>query len=134
MKAKKYLFFTIAVAALAVVFNLQNKAEADAKKSYLKFQTGKALIIDVREKVEVKEGMIKGAIWIPLSRIESDSLKEIEHLKKLTEGKELYLYCRSGNRSGKVQTILKQAGIEAYNLGSFSELIKQQLPTQPGIE
>jgi rhodanese-related sulfurtransferase len=117
-----------------LVFNtfFRNRAEADVKESYAKISQGKAIIIDVREESEVKEGMIKGALWIPLSKISSNPKSESEIIKKLGLGKEIYLYCRSGARSGKVQSILADEGIKSINLGGFSSLASENLPTQPG--
>ena len=117
-----------------LVFNtfFRNRAEADVKESYAKISQGKAIIIDVREESEVREGMIKGALWIPLSKISSNPKTESEIIKKLAQDKEIFLYCRSGARSGKVQSILSEEGIKSINLGGFSSLASENLPTQPG--
>ncbi len=113
-------------------FFFKNKAEADAKKSYESFLASKAIIIDVREESEVNEGMIKGAVWVPLSKLEANSKKEIDLIKKMSTDKQIFIYCRSGNRSGKAQSILKEAGVVSVNLGGYSGLVKESLPTQPG--
>ena len=113
-------------------FFIKNQAEADAKKSYESYKAGKAILIDVREKAEVKAGMIKGALWIPLSKLEADPKEEVEKLKQLTANKEIYVYCRSGNRSGRVKSLLKDAGISSINLGGYSGLVNDSLPIQPG--
>ncbi len=116
------------------IFNtfIRNHAEADVKESYSKIIQGKAIIIDVREESEVKEGMIKDALWIPLSKIDANPKAETESIKKLAQGKEVFLYCRSGARSGKVQGILEKEGVKSVNLGGFSSLSNENLPTQSG--
>jgi len=111
---------------------IKNHAEADAKKSYENYEIGKGIFIDVRERQEVESGMIKGALWFALSDIEKDVKGSAKKIKELSAGKEIYLYCRSGNRSGKVKEYLKKEGVEALNVGGFSSLIEQGLPTQPG--
>jgi phage shock protein E len=85
-----------------------------------KFEINKAsnpILIDVRTDSEWNEGFIETAIHIPLDRI----LKEI---KSLTADKEqmIYLYCRSGNRSGKAEQALQRLGYtNAKNIGGIKE-------------
>lgn len=116
---------------LTILFSLIiSNAHADVKEPYEQYLKGKAIIIDVREEDEVKEGMIKGAHWIPLSRIEKDKKNEIEGIKNLASNKNIFLYCRSGKRSGKVQSYLNDSGIKSSNIGGFSELVSAGFPTQ----
>lgn len=114
-------------------FNLffKNTAQADARKAYDDYINGKAVFIDVREKDEVDEGMIKGALWIPLSELKANPEATVSKVKELTKGKEIYVYCRSGNRSGKFINTLSEHGIKAINMGGFGDLVSEKLPTQP---
>jgi rhodanese-related sulfurtransferase len=132
MKKLNKLFFISLMSLLIYNFFIKNKAEADAKQSYDQFLAGKAVFIDVREEAEVNEGMIKGAMWIPLSLIEQDKKGQIEKIRTLTKDKEIYLYCRSGGRSGKVKGYLEDAGLKAVNMGGFGSLQSENIPTQPG--
>ncbi len=91
------------------------------REAFADTQVNKAVFIDVREADEVKTGMIKGALWFPLSRVQKDENWK-KDLTALTSGKKIFLYCRSGNRSGKVLEILKGAGIESQNLGGYEDL------------
>lgn len=75
-----------------------------------------ALFVDVRTPGEFAAGHVHGSRNIPLDRIEH----HIEELKKT--GKPVVLVCASGNRSGRAASILKSAGIEAYNAGSWVNL------------
>ena len=85
-----------------------------------KFESNKLsnpILIDVRTDSEWNEGYIETAIHIPLDRI----LKEIE---SLTADKEqmIYLYCRSGNRSGIAEKALQRLGYtNAKNIGGIKE-------------
>ena len=85
-----------------------------------KFEINKAsnpILIDVRTDSEWNEGFIKTAIHIPLGRI-------LEEIESLTADKEqmIYLYCRSGNRSGKAQKALQRLGYtNAKNIGGIKE-------------
>jgi len=62
-------------------------------------------ILDVREPHENTEFNI-GGILVPLGKIQTMQLDEIENLKD----EELIVYCRSGNRSGQACLILAAAG------------------------
>jgi phage shock protein E len=81
--------------------------------------TGMSLtVIDVRTEAEWNTGHLEGALhieWQDILEISSDIPKD----------EEIYLYCRSGNRSGKATKILLDAGyVNAKNAGSISEASK----------
>ena len=132
MKKMTNVVYVILFGFIIFNFFIKNSAEADVKKSYESYLSDKAVFIDVREENEVQDGMIKGAIWIPLSKISSNQEKEIIKIKELTKDKKVFVYCRSGSRSGRVQEYLKQAGVEAINMGGYSGLVSENLPTQIG--
>ncbi|MEZ5695519.1 MAG: rhodanese-like domain-containing protein [Sphingomonadaceae bacterium] len=60
---------------------------------------GNVTLIDVRRPDEFAEGHIAGATNIPLDTFDPAALPR-------EEGKQLILYCRSGNRSGKAAELL----------------------------
>lgn len=70
-----------------------------------------AVVLDVRTEGEFKMGHLERAINIDMLR--SDFPLRISALRK---DKTYYVYCRSGNRSGKACSLLKSQGYEAYNL------------------
>lgn len=73
------------------------------------------LVIDVRTTQEWQSGHLEEAIHIEWQDILSIS-------ESVSKDKEIYLYCRSGNRSGKATKILIDAGfINAINAGSIQE-------------
>jgi rhodanese-related sulfurtransferase len=74
-------------------------------------------IIDVRETWEHQETNI-GGLNIPLGNVPT-RLGELESLKEL----ELIVYCRTGNRSGKVKQFLQQQGFNKVRnlLGGIEE-------------
>lgn len=74
------------------------------------------LIIDVRSPQEYAGGHIKGSINIPLDRIASEAVE----LKK--KNVPIITCCQSGMRSGMAKRLLKSAGIEVYNGGSWDSL------------
>ncbi len=75
------------------------------------------IIIDVRTPQEFKSGHVTGSRNIPLSDIKNN----IEFIKKLN--KPVVLCCASGMRSAQATNILKGAGIDAINAGSWRSLV-----------
>ncbi len=128
MKKSGLLFLVI---FFSFIFS-NNHAKADAIESYNHYLEGKAIFIDVRELQEVNEGMVKGALWFPLSKIEADKKNEIAKIKEIALNKEIFLYCRSGRRSEIVRGFLSEASIPSTNLGGFSDLVDAKIPTQSG--
>ena len=79
--------------------------------------SNEVIVIDVRSLEEVKTGIIESAIHIEWTEIE----KEISN-KDISKDQSIYLYCRSGNRSGKATAILEKMGfINAKNVGGIIE-------------
>lgn len=72
-----------------------------------------AIILDVRSPQEFDRGNIKGSKNIPVITIQ----KEINNIKKWN--KPVITVCQSGARSGVAKSLLKAAGIEVYNGGSW---------------
>lgn len=132
MKKITNFLFPVLLGFMIYNFFIKNTAEADATQSYQQVLEGKAVIIDVREQDEVKDDMIKGALWFPLSKMEENRTSVIRTIKEMAQGKNIYVYCRSGNRSGRVKGHLKEANIASINLGGYSALVNDKLPTQPG--
>ena len=79
------------------------------------------LIVDVRSLEEVKTGIIQDAIHIEWTQID----KEINTID-ITKDQPIYLYCRSGNRSGKATVILEKIGFtNVINAGGIKEAAKK---------
>ena len=79
-----------------------------------------AVIIDVRTEAEWKEGHLEGAVLIPHERI----VEGITAVAPDKKGK-IYLYCRSGRRTGIAFDALKQTGYEnLVNLGTMQNASK----------
>ncbi len=71
-----------------------------------KIDAGEAInLVDVREPHEHTEFNI-GGLLLPLGKVQTMQVDEIEDLKDDT----VYVYCRSGNRSGQACLILDTMG------------------------
>jgi len=69
-------------------------------------------LVDVREPAEHAEYNI-GGILIPLGKVQTMQIEEIEDLKQ----EEVIVYCRSGRRSLNAAMVLEQLGFSnVYNL------------------
>ena len=76
-----------------------------------------SILVDVRTDAEWNDGYIETAIHIPLNEL----MQKIEIIAKNKE-KRIYLYCRSGNRSGNAEQVLQSNGyIKARNIGGINE-------------
>lgn len=81
-----------------------------------------ALIIDARTAKEYAGGHISGAINIPFDIV----VKQFEALR-IAKDRQVVLYCRSGNRSGKALASLEKAGYSnLHNGGGFNGLMAKQ--------
>ena len=79
------------------------------------------VVIDVRSLEEVKSGVIQDAIHIEWTEIDT----EISMID-IPKDQPIYLYCRSGNRSGKAADILKNIGyVNVINAGGIKDAAKK---------
>jgi len=75
------------------------------------------LIIDVRTESEWNTGHLARAIHLPLDIFEQNIASLIEDKQQI-----VYLYCRSGNRSGKALQIMQGLGyVNAKNAGGVGD-------------
>ena len=76
----------------------------------LKLESSEILnLIDVREDEEVAEGIIAGAIHIPLGDL-------VARINELDKSKEYIVICRSSGRSGRATQFLTQEGYDVTNM------------------
>lgn len=74
--------------------------------------TSNALLLDVRTDAEFASGHLKGATQIDFYRDDFE-----EAIAALDKNQPVFVYCRSGNRSGKAAKQMKAMGFkEVYNL------------------
>ena len=78
-----------------------------------KIDNGESIhLVDVREPHEHADFNI-GGLLLPLGKVQTQQIEEIEDLKNET----VYVYCRSGNRSGQACLILDTLGFtDTFNV------------------
>ena len=108
--------FIMALMALTVLLSTgctpSGLASVSPKEAAMMLSDQKAIIVDVREDGEWKEGHIAGAIHIPLAQV-AGRLSELAQYKD----RNMVVQCRSGKRSAKAASTLQDAGFtKVYNL------------------
>ena len=97
-------------------------------KEELENNSRNIVLIDVRNQAEFKQVSIKGADLIPLRNIESG--ESIEMIREMIRGKKLYVHCKSGKRSLKALTILKESNINGVNvIGGIDAWTSEIMPS-----
>ena len=73
------------------------------------------ILLDVRTQEEYEEKHIPGSILIPVDELEKRAETELPD-----KNKDIFVYCRSGNRSTTASNILSELGYKkVYNLGGI---------------
>lgn len=106
---------------LSSLLSPYSMAEIDPMVAYTMVEEGKAVIIDSRERGELSEGMIEGALWFPLSFTEVENWKNT-FMPYLHNARKIFVY---GNESGSAQRltdILTANNMDAVNVGTFHSL------------
>jgi phage shock protein E len=70
-------------------------------------QTKDAVVVDVRTKPEVEQGVIPGAVNFD---VKSEAFEA--QIKKLDKNKTYFLYCKGGVRSNKAANLMKSLGFQ----------------------
>lgn len=109
MKNKTYIITGVVILFLVVLFmvtptkNISNFRGAEFIEKYS--NTEGAVLLDVRTPEEFASGHIQSAI-----NIDFQNPSFAEDVKKLDTSKPYFVYCRSGNRSGKAVSFMKENG------------------------
>lgn len=82
-----------------------------------------AVLVDVREAAEWKEGHVKGATFLPLSELKEANAEAVA--KKLPKDKIIYTHCRAGRRSVAAAELLEKMGYDVRPLKpGFEDILK----------
>jgi rhodanese-related sulfurtransferase len=72
--------------------------------------TAGVALLDVREPDEYEAGHVSSAVLIPLGELP-------DRTAEIPAGRPLYVICHSGRRSGLAVRALREAGVDAWNVG-----------------
>jgi rhodanese-related sulfurtransferase len=91
-------------------FTKHRVKEVDPVETNRQLEAGAAVVVDVRELHELREGSIPGSRHIPLGQLQA-------HVGELLAAPEVIFVCRSGARSAAATTALTRAGHpNAFNM------------------
>lgn len=116
------LFFSSTLLAVqATAAQPEAKAHTGQQQTATAEKAGTAIWIDVRTAEEFNAGHLAGALHIPHEQIAAK-------IAAVTEDKnaEIYLYCRSGRRSGLALEALQAMGYSKVTNAGGYEALKQQ--------
>jgi phage shock protein E len=127
---KKLSFLIIFLLASVLVAQAQQPAQKNIVKpdpqALAQIKAGKAYLVDVRTPAEFDGGHLQYS-----KNINFNSPDFRTQVAKLDKSKPVYLYCRSGNRSGKAADTLKALGFHSYyNIGGFEQLKTDGFPAE----
>jgi rhodanese-related sulfurtransferase len=100
------------------MFNFLKRLFTKDNSAILQAMEKGAVIIDVRNPNEFRQGHIQGSKNIPVNEIRS----KVEMIRKWN--KPVITVCLSGGRSAAAKSVLSAAGIEVYNGGPWYSLRK----------
>jgi rhodanese-related sulfurtransferase len=89
--------------ALLTADEAQAQPTIDVTETQRRLDSGAALLIDVREPEEWRDGHVPGAVHLPLGQLDA-------RLSEIPREQDILLFCRSGNRSGRATAALRSIG------------------------
>ncbi len=92
-------------------------------------ESGGAVLVDVREPDEWRDGVAHPAELLPLSDLKG-ARKLWRPFLEAHRGRPILLYCKSGVRSGAAAAALRAQGFDAVNMGGFSSWLRSGLPVR----
>lgn len=120
-------FLTLILLMAAALFSNKKSGDLDPQTFKEELENQPGVVIDVRTPGEYDAGHLAETDYL-IDFLSDDFDKEID---KLDKNKTYYLYCRSGNRSGKAMKKMLDAGFqEVYNVGGYEELVAAGIPSK----
>ncbi len=108
----------IVAALVATSLSAADVKTLDPAEAAKRVAAGTAVLVDCREPVEWASGVVASATLLPLSDLRGDR-KAWAPFLEANKGKEIIIYCRSGNRAGQAATLLAAEGKTTANAGGF---------------
>lgn len=119
------LFLAFALLPLAAAHAADAPATATLDEAREALQTGRTMVVDVREPEEHAEGVAAGAKLLPLRQAAARFTSLVPD-----KNQPVLLVCRTQNRSGALAKALRDAGYTQvrYVVGGMSEWQRRGLP------
>jgi len=97
--------------------------------AYAAANSGKAIVIDVREPKERRGGVAEPAVLLSYSDFRGRRTQWKTFLEQ-NRNQRFLIYCGAGVRSGEAVVVLRREGYRAESLGSFRDWTKAGLPVR----
>lgn len=124
------LLFSLLFSLMTSLASAADAPRISAAEAAQRVADGKAVLVDVREPEEWTEsGVAAPAELLPMSDFNGEQKLWKPFLEKHA-GKEIILYCRSGNRSGRVAQKLAEQKLSVANAGAFKDWQSANLPVR----
>ncbi len=105
--------------------------QVSAPEAARQVAAGTAVLVDVREPAEWADtGVAAPAVLLAKSSFDAELSGGWKSFLEQHRGREIILYCRSGNRSGQVAAALAAQGYQVANAGGFKEWQAAGLPVR----
>ncbi|CAM3310392.1 rhodanese-like domain-containing protein [Asticcacaulis taihuensis] len=103
------------------LFTVKNLTPAEVREG---MEKDEIVLVDVRELNEHNAERIKGAVSVPLSRLETAKLPD-------AEGKRIVMHCAGGVRSARAVTVCRKRGltVDHHLAGGIAAWKAHGLPT-----
>jgi rhodanese-related sulfurtransferase len=103
------------------LFTVKNLTPAEVREG---MEKDEIVLVDVRELDEHNAERIKGAVSVPLSRLETAKLPD-------AEGKRIVMHCAGGVRSARAVTVCRKRGltVDHHLAGGIAAWKAHGLPT-----
>jgi rhodanese-related sulfurtransferase len=99
-------------------------------EAFARVQRGDAVLIDVREQPELREGLAAPARWIATSHVAADDAPFEAFARALPRDKQLIFYCAAGGRAQRAAEKLAARGHRTANAGAYADWAAAGLPTR----
>jgi rhodanese-related sulfurtransferase len=116
---KTFLLIALVIAVFFIVQRALAGPVLTPEEAARRVAAGTAVLIDVREPGEWRDGVVKGALLLPLSDLQGER-QQWKPVLAANADKELIIYCRSGNRAGTAARLLAGEKFKTANAGGFS--------------
>jgi phage shock protein E len=123
---KLYLLLAICLFTNTLFAQQPTTVNQEFQKLVQQLKRGEVYLIDVRTSEEYNEGNLEYS-----QNIDYNGGDFRNNLNKLDKKKPVYVYCKSGNRSGKALDSLQALGFSKYyNIGGFEKLKADGMPVK----
>jgi rhodanese-related sulfurtransferase len=126
---KTILILVLLIAVFFVVKRVMAGPSISPSEAASRVAAGTAVLIDVREPDEWKDGVAEPALLCSFSDLRG-ARDQWKAVLEANRDKELIVYCASGARSGIAADMLRREGFKVVNAGGFGDWRSAGLPVR----